>query len=87
MFPNMGVPCVSTLTYYDIKKLYRFFDKEGVYLNIESYNPRQWIYNISLDNGVTFGPGQFSRYTREDAEIEGFAECFKLLDRKIRELV
>lgn len=87
MFPNIGLPCVSVLLCYDIKKLYKFFDREGVYLNVETYNPHQWVYTISVNNGVNFGPGQFSKYSREDAEIEGFSECFKLLDKKIRELV
>ena len=42
MFPNVGVLSLSTLEYYDTKKLYHFFDKEGVYLTIEMYNPHQW---------------------------------------------
>jgi len=32
MFPNVGLPCLSVLCYYDIKKLYRFFDKNGIFL-------------------------------------------------------
>ena len=27
MFPNVGLPCLSILGYYDVKKLYKFFDK------------------------------------------------------------
>lgn len=87
MFPNMGVLSISSLECYDIKKLYRFFDREGVYLNVELYNPHQWVYTISLHNGITFVPSQTSRYSREDIEIDGFNECFRVLDRKIRELV
>ena len=30
MFPNVGVLSLSTLEFYDVKKLYYFFDKEGV---------------------------------------------------------
>ena len=33
MFPNMGVLSISSLEGYDIKKLYHFFDKEGIYFN------------------------------------------------------
>ena len=29
MFPNVGVLSLSTLEFYDTKKLYYFFDKEG----------------------------------------------------------
>ena len=32
MFPNVGVVSLWTLEFYDTKKLYQFFDKEGVYL-------------------------------------------------------
>ena len=34
MFPNIGVESISTLDLYDIKKLYHFFDKEGIFLII-----------------------------------------------------
>ena len=30
MFPNVGIISLSTLGLYDTKKLYQFFDKEGV---------------------------------------------------------
>lgn len=84
MFPNVGVISLSTLNNYDIKKLYLFFDKEGFYLNIERCCPHQWVYHISLDNGVVFGNGKSTCYTREDIEVDGFTECFKLLDKKLR---
>lgn len=82
MFPNVGVISISTLNHYDIKKLYQFFDKEGVYLNVERCCPYQWIFHISLDNGAVFGNG--NRHSREEIEIDGFTECFKLLDKKLR---
>lgn len=81
MFPNVGVPSISILQCYDNKKLYQFFDKEGVYLNIEMYNPHQWVFSISLYNGVVFGPTQYSKTNREETENEGFLECFKILDK------
>ena len=37
MFPNVGVPSISVLEYYDNKKLYNFFDKQGIFLTIEMY--------------------------------------------------
>jgi hypothetical protein len=83
MFPNVGVLSLSTLEFYDIKKLYQFFDKEGVYLNVEMYNPHQWVFTISLHNGIVFGPSQSSKTTRYEIEIDGFLECFKVLDKKI----
>lgn len=82
MFPNVGVICTSLLKFYDIKKLYRFFDNQGIFLNIEMYNPNQWGYSISLHNGSVICPTQQSKPTREDIECEGFFECFKFLEKK-----
>ena len=87
MFPNVGVPSISILQCYDNKKLYQFFDKEGVYLNIEMYNPNQWVFSISLTNGIVFGPAQYSKINREETENEGFYECFKILDKILREVI
>ena len=84
MFPNLGVISVSTLECYDVKKLYRFFDGEGVYLNVEMYNPHQWVFSISLHNGIVFGPSQESKSTREQTECDGFLECFKVLEKKLK---
>jgi hypothetical protein len=64
MFPNVGVLSLSTL----------------VYLSIEMYNPHQWVFSISLHNGIVFGPTQESKKTREEAEEDGFFECFRVLD-------
>jgi hypothetical protein len=85
MFPNTGIVSLSTLSYYDNKKLYYFFDKEGIFLMIERFNIDVWNYTISLHNGVCFGPGDLSKKTREEAESEGFAECFKILYKCIRD--
>jgi hypothetical protein len=85
MFPNVGVISISTLGLYDSKKLYQFFDKEGVYLTTEMYNPNQWVFTISLKNGIVFGPTQDSTHTREESENEGFLECFKILDKIMRD--
>lgn len=83
MFPNVGIVSISTLNLYDHRKLYRFFDNEGIYLNIEMYNPNQWFFSISLQNGTVFGPTQSSKPTREEVEIDGFFECFKQLEKKM----
>lgn len=84
MFPNIGVPSISILQNYDIKKLYLFFDKQGVYLNVERCCPHIWLFNISLDNGMVFGSGSGTKFSREEIEEEGFIECFRLLDKKLR---
>jgi hypothetical protein len=84
MFPNIGIPSLSCLHLYDIKKLYKFFDNEGIFLTIEAYNSHHWVYTISLENGICFGPGCVSASSRFDIEVEGFSECFKILDKKIR---
>jgi hypothetical protein len=85
MFPNVGVLSISSLEFYDTKKLYYFFDKEGVYMTIEMYNPKQWVFSISLHNGIVFGPTQESKTTREETEQCGFIECFKVLDNLIKD--
>lgn len=85
MFPNVGLLTVSTLENYDIKKLYKFFDEEGIYLTLEMYNPHQWVCSISLENGIVFGPTIESRTTREDCETEGFFECFRILEKIMNE--
>ena len=84
LFTNDG-ELAKKLTHpkHDVKKLYQFFDKEGVYLNVEMYNPHQWVCSISLHNGIVFGPSQSSKTTRNEIEIDGFLECFKVLDKKI----
>ena len=84
MFPNVGILSTSTLEYYDIKKLYRFFDKEGIYLTIEMYKPSQWVYSISLHNGIVIGPEQEPKQNREDVECDGFVSCFGALDKQLR---
>lgn len=85
MFPNVGVPSISMLELYDIKKLYHFFDKMGIFLTIEMCSKDVWLYTISLDNGRSFSPKQDSKKRREDIEAEGFYECFRLLEKKIRD--
>jgi hypothetical protein len=83
MFPNLGIISLSILECYDTKKLFGFFDKEGIYLTIEMYNPHQWVYSISLHCGVVLGPKQESRKTRIETEYDGFLECFKILQIRI----
>ena len=85
MFPNIGIISLSTLHDYDVKKLYQFFDKEGIFLTTEMYNPNQWVFTISLYNGIVFGPTQESKKTREDIEFEGFLECFRILEKIIKD--
>jgi hypothetical protein len=86
MFPNVGVPCLSVLSYYDIKKLYSFFDKFGIYLTVETYTKDMWGYTISLNDGRVFCPIQEPKTSREGTEIEGFYECFKLLEKKLENI-
>lgn len=83
MFPNVGVPCITSLNLFDDRKLYKFFDDNGVFLNIEMYSKNQWVFTISLNNGYVIGNGINSKPTREEIEIEGFKECFKMLEKKL----
>lgn len=83
MFPNIGLPCLSLLSYYEIKKLYNFFDKNGIYLTVEMITKNNWVYTISLIDGKFIIPYQNIKENRELIEIEGFNECFKLLENKM----
>ena len=83
MFPHTGLPSLTALEYYDIKKLYYFFDKEGVYLIVERLKSDIWVHTITT-NDYVLGPGDFKK-TREDCEINGFTECFRLLDKKLND--
>jgi len=84
MFPNVCLPCLSILSYYDVKKLYKFFDKLGIYLTVEMYTKNNWVYSISLTDtkGYLNSSGE-SKTNREDIEIEGFYECFRILEKKL----
>lgn len=84
MFPNAGILSLSTLDLYDNKKLFYFFDKQGIYLGVEVLQPNQWIYSVSLKNGIVYGPKQESKNSRDEIEIEGFTECFRILDNILR---
>lgn len=86
MFPNVGVPSISVLDCYDIKKLYHFFDKMGIFLTVEMCSKDIWLYTISLSNGTSFAPPQNSKKRREDIETEGFYECFRVLEKQIRDI-
>ena len=82
MFPYVGVIGTSTLHLFEVKKLYYFFDKYGIYLTIERIGNSQWLYTISLRNGNVICPRQETRSTREEIELDGFFECFRILNNQ-----
>lgn len=84
MFPNLGLVSLSLLNVLDMKRLYYFFDKQGIYLTVEMLSKDSWLYSVSLENGNSYAPCQISKSTREEIEIEGFHECFRLLEKKLR---
>lgn len=83
MFPNVGIPSITVLQYYDIKKLYRFFDKNGIYLTVEMLTKYHWIYNVSMNDNRTVFPCQEPKQNRESTEVDGFFECFRLMEIKL----
>jgi hypothetical protein len=85
MFPNVGIISVSILDYYDIKKLYGFFDNEGIFLNLEMYCKDHWGFTISLHNGSPVCQGHNSGANREEIECDGFVECFRILEKIIKD--
>ena len=87
MFPNIGIESLSTLEFFDIRRLYSFFDKEGIYLIIEMYNKDNWDYCLSLSNGFAFGPSKQNKTTRFEVEYDGFFECFRFLEKKLVDAV
>jgi hypothetical protein len=82
MFPNVGVICVSSLSIFNEKNLYRFFDKEGIYLNLEMYSKNQWVFTISMEDGRVLSSDGESKTNRIEIEHMGFNECFKILEKK-----
>lgn len=85
MFPNVGIESISTLEYFDVKKLYHFFDREGIFLTVEMYTKNDWDFCISLSNGMSFITSKERKRTREEIEQDGFNECFRFLEKKIKE--
>lgn len=84
MFPTMGVLSISVLSFFDVKKLYKFFDKDEIYLTLEMLNKNQWCYTINLYKGNVIGSAGCLNSSREEVENEGFIECFKILDNKLK---
>jgi hypothetical protein len=83
LFPNIGIISLNILNYFDIKKLYSFFDNEQLYLNIEMNGKFVWSYTITMGNEGTLISNVNFANTREKIEELGFMECFKLLDKKM----
>ena len=81
MFPHIGVPSLNILNSYETKKLYHFFDKESIYLIVEMLKSDIWVHTITT-NDYVLGPGEFQK-TREDCEINGFTDCFRILDKRL----
>lgn len=86
-FPNIGVISLCCLSFYDVKKLYWFFKKNGITMNVELINKDKFIYVISLNCGVTIVPSQISKNSKIEMEIDGFFDCFRRLDIKLRESI
>lgn len=83
MFPYVGVIGLSTLYLFESKKLYYFFDKEKVFLTVERFGPNQWLYIITLGDGRVLCPDQESRNSRDEIEMDGFMECFRVLNNQM----
>jgi hypothetical protein len=83
MFPNVVIPSLTILSHYDIKKLYNFFDKNGVVLTVEMIMKNNWVYTITLNDGSSIVPHQDVKFNRESIEKDGFYECFRFLEKKL----
>jgi len=83
IYPNVGLVSIITLESYNIKQLYSFFDDEGIYLITDLISSKIWVYNISTTGNKTTGMSKNSKATRDEIEIEGFYECFNILEQKI----
>ena len=79
MYPNTGLVSLSTLKNFDLKKLYGFFDKQGIYLILELYNRNDWNYIIKRNN-IFLSDNILTRNTRDEIESDGFTQCFKHLE-------
>lgn len=82
MFPNTGVASVSLLSCYDHRKLYSFFDREGIFLNVEILSMNKWNCTVHFKNGTSIGV-ENTYNGRDMAEIVGFEKCFIYLENKL----
>jgi hypothetical protein len=83
-FPSTGIVSNVLLLFFDQKQLYKFFDREGIFLTTEIIGSEaQWVYSIN-SNGVTIGFSE-SKTTREEIEVVGFYKCFEYLEKKLGE--
>jgi len=67
---------IKALLYYDLRKLYEFFDNQGYVLLIGKIDDH-WTFHIEGD------AHSHSAESRIEAEERGFAICFELLEKKI----
>ncbi len=84
MFPNTGIISLTILQCYDIKKLYGFFDRRGIFLTIEMVTKNNWSFTINTSLGVTISQSSATDNDRENIEKDGFLECFRVLDKQLR---
>lgn len=82
MYPNMGIISISVLKNFNIKNLYNFFDKQGIYLILELNSINTWSFIIKKDNWI-LNHGYETKYNREEIENIGFYYCFKQLEEII----
>lgn len=66
------------IVYNNMRSLYNFFDKEGIYMTV--VDPLAWKWRIVANDNHTEGNELKSR---DEAELEGFEECFKVLELTI----
>lgn len=67
---------IKALFYYDVRKLYEFFDSQGLVLLIGKIEDH-WSFHIEADLH------SYSSDSRIEAEEKGFQMCFELLEKKL----
>jgi len=85
-FPNIGIVSLNCLSFYQMKNLYTFFEKEGLIIKVEQCCPKRWLYTISIKDIIILGPLNLKENTKEEIETETFMECFKILDKMLIKL-
>ncbi len=66
----------------NFRSLYHFFDEQGIYLLVDGPDEMHgWTWRIRYKSIDVFDSTSAGSLKREECEIEGFKECFKLMEK------
>jgi len=68
------------INHYD-RKLYDFFDEQGIYISIDHWPTENKPFGLSITVGKPIHEGGFNN--RTEAEIAAFTKAFEILEHKL----